>query len=178
MHHCDSDETCINTNGGYKCVPPITCPTSSVIPDLYRKVMKTDEFGYRLVTTNICRRKRCGKYSRGEKECLASPLSISYHYVQIPSNQKAPMKLFKIAFSPRRRRQRYNFNIVSGNEEGYFQLQHSSKLRPKAKLIMKESLVGPAEYTLKIDVATYHPTGDMRDSRMITVQIFVSDYDF
>lgn len=49
MTVCSDNETCVNTQGGYECVQPPKCPVRVDGSSIYRKVMKTDEFGYRQV---------------------------------------------------------------------------------------------------------------------------------
>lgn len=134
------------------------------------------------VTTNICRRIRCGKMADEDimtvKQCKSEPLSVSYHYVAVPSDIPSNRPLLHISYPARRRRQHYNFNIVFGNEEGMFMLKQPSMYAPRAKLVVVGDLVGPSTHVLKIDMSTYHPSGRMRDSRMLTVTIYVSMYGF
>ncbi|XP_039248221.2 uncharacterized protein LOC120326064 isoform X1 [Styela clava] len=188
MSSCGSGETCVNTRGGFECVRPPKCPLTASGDSIYRKVMKTDEFGYRqvgkahLVTTNICRRQRCGKMAERDsmsvKECKAEPLSVSYHYVAVTSGLPKPTAVLHISYPARRRRQRYNFSIVQGNEEGIFMIKQHSMYMPRAQLVVTGNLNGPSRHTVKIDMATYQPNGKMRDSRMLTITIFTSMYDF
>lgn len=134
------------------------------------------------MTTNICRRQRCGKMADAEimpvKECKSEPLSISYHYVAVTSGIPSNTPLLHISYSARRRRQHYNFNIVQGNDDGMFMLKQPSMYHPRAKLVVAGDLMGPSTHVVKIDMSTYHPSGRMRDSRMLTVTIYVSMYNF
>lgn len=112
------------------------------------------------------------------RECKSEPLSISYHYVAVTSGIPSNTPLLHISYSARRRRQHYNFNIVQGNEDGMFMLKQPSVYHPRAKLVVAGDLIGPSTHVVKIDMSTYHPSGRMRDSRMLTVTIYVSMYHF
>nr|CAB3245008.1 fibulin-1 [Phallusia mammillata] len=173
---CNDGESCVNTHGGHQCIEPLQCPSNK----FYRKLMRTDEFGYRQVTTNICRRRRCKKISTDNdmySMCKKQPLSTSYHFVSVTSGLKAPTKLFRIKFPARRRRQQYNFSIV-GNNQTMFSLHQMSMYRPHAYLMLNEQIDGPSEHTVKVDMSTYNGKGDMRDNRMLTITVFVSEYNF
>lgn len=112
------------------------------------------------------------------QECKAEPLSISYHYIAIGSNLPLGSHILHFSYPARRRRQRYNFTIVQGNEQGIFSLKQQSMYHPRAQLTVITKLIGPSKHTIKIDMATYHQNGDMRDSRMLTVTVYVSRYEF
>ncbi|XP_078490955.1 uncharacterized protein LOC100176194 [Ciona intestinalis] len=173
---CGPSDTCVNTRGGHKCMEQITCPDNN----FYRKLMRTDEFRYRQITTNICRRKRCRRVTSNNEtfaECKAQSLSISYHYIDIPTGLKLPSNLLKISFSPRRRRQQYHFQIAQG-EENAFSLRQPSMYRPQAYLVLTGELTGPSQHMVKVDISTYNRRGEMRDNRMLTITVLVSEYTF
>ena len=172
---CGKNSTCVNTRGGRECVETGECPSD----EYYQHVTRTDEFSKRQITTNACRR-RC-KAFRGEpekyKECKQLPMSINNHYVDITSNLKAPKKIFRIKMKPRRRRQRYEFEVKEGDEEA-FGLKQVSSRSPTAYLYTKKSVTGPGKHRIKVDMTTYNKAGKKRDTRMVTVTIFVSQYEF
>ena len=173
---CPGDGTCVNTHGAYKCIDAHKCPAGG----FYRKLMTTDEFGYRQVTTNMCRRKRCRRIAKSNAEyvqCRQQPLSVSYHYVDITSDLRAPADLLRVNFPARRRKQRYHFRISQGNDQ-LFTLRQPSMYRPMAYLVLSRSIQGPVEHTLHIDMRTYNRKNQMRDNRMLTVQVIVSRYTF
>ena len=173
---CPDQETCVNIHGGYKCIDIHTCPAGG----FYRKLMTTDEFGYRQVTTNTCRRKRCRRVAKSNAEyvqCRQQPLSVSYHFVDITSGLEAPSDLLRVNFPARRRRQRYHFRIAEGNQQ-LFSLRQPSMYRPMAYLVLSRTVSGPAEYTVKVDMRTYNRRNQMRDNRMITARVIISRYSF
>ncbi|CAK8678109.1 unnamed protein product [Clavelina lepadiformis] len=173
---CRRGETCVNIHGGYRCIEALTCPKSG----FYRKLMTTDEFGYRQVTTNICRRKRCRRITSNNTayaECRSQPLSVSFHYVDVTSGLQTPTNLLKISFPARRRRQEYHFSIPQG-DMSLFNLHQPSRYRPMAYLRLNKEVTGPAEYAVKVDMSTYDKRGNMRDNRMLTITVIVSEYDF
>ena len=173
---CGARSVCVNTHGSHRCIAPITCPAGGY----YRKLMRTDEFGYRQVTMNICRRRGCKRITTDRSSLLACkrlPLSISYHYVSITSRLPTPAKLFRIKFPARRRRQQYNFSIVQGDRSA-FSLRQMSMYRPRAYLMLNKALSGPAEHAVKVDMSTYDKRGRMRDNRMMTITVFVSEFNF
>uniref|UniRef100_F6PUJ2 EGF-like domain-containing protein n=1 Tax=Ciona intestinalis TaxID=7719 RepID=F6PUJ2_CIOIN len=154
---CGPSDTCVNTRGGHKCMKQITCPDN-----------------------NFYRRKRCRRVTSNNEtfaQCKAQSLSISYHYIDIPTGLKLPSNLLKISFSPRRRRQQYHFQIAQG-EENAFSLRQPSMYRPQAYLVLTGELTGPSEHMVKVDISTYNRRGEMRDNRMLTITVFVSEYTF
>lgn len=173
---CGNGRICVNTHGGYECVTPFQCTDKK----FYRKLMTTDEFSYRQITTNICRRKKCRRLSLNEttyRQCRGLPLSVSHHYIDITSDLSVPASLLKIKFPARRRRQNYNFVIVDGDGD-LFSLRQPANYRPLAFLVLNRSLKGPAKHQVKIDMRTYNRRGNMRDNRMLTIFINVSAYEF
>ena len=173
---CPGHRTCVNTHGSYKCVDAIKCPEGG----FYRKLMTTDEFGYRQVTTNMCRRRKCSKFAKSRAEnvqCRRQPLSVSYHYVDITSNLPAFTRLVQVRFPARRRRQRYHFNIAHG-DTSLFGLRQPSMYRPFAYLVINRPIQGPAEFKVEVDMRTYNRRNQMRDNRMMTIQVLVSRYTF
>jgi hypothetical protein len=169
---------CVNLNGGYKCVlnNETECPAGG----FYRKLMKTDEFTYKQVTTNRCRRK-CKKIAQVSaeqyEECKSNPLSVSYHFVSVTSNLQTPTKLLRMKFPARRRRQQYNFHMTQG-DTNLFSIKQYSMYKPHAYLVLNQQPQGPSNHSVKIDVSTYNRRGQMRDNRMLTVTVFVSQYEF
>ena len=173
---CGANRTCVNTHGSHKCIEPIKCADEKY----YRKLMTTDEFGYRQVTTNICRRKRCHRFIEKDgtdQFCRQLPLSVSQHYIDITSGLDVPTDLFRINFPARRRRQRYNFSIVSG-DQALFRLRQPSMYRPLAYLVLSQSLTGEATFTVEVDMNTYNKKGEMRDNRKLNIHVYVSSYNF
>lgn len=152
------------------------CPAGG----FYRKLMKTDEFTYKQVTTNRCRRK-CKKIAQVDdtryEECKKQPLSVSYHFVSVTSKLATPTKLLRMKFPPRRRRQRYDFRMTQG-DASLFSIKQYSMYKPHAYLVLDQVPQGPSNHSVKIDVSTYNRKGAMRDNRMLTVTVFVSQYEF
>ena len=173
---CGENRTCVNTHGDYQCIEPITCSNARY----YRKLMITDEFGYRQVTTNICRRKRCTRFAQDDSSfqfCRGLPLSVSSHYVDITSRLDAETDLFRINFPARRRKQMYNFNIVSGDQV-LFRLRQPSMYQPLAYLVLNQALTGPATHTVEVEMSTYNRRREMRDNRKLNIRVIVSSYSF
>ena len=142
--------------------------------------MTTDEFGYRQITTNICRKKRCRNLARNRSEyiqCRQLPLSVSHHYVDITSGLETPTDILRIVFPARRRRQRYHFSVSKG-DRGLFGIRQPSQFIPHAYLVLLRPVQGPAEYNVHVDMRTYNRRMQMRDSRMLTVLVIVSRYEF
>ena len=142
--------------------------------------MITDEFGYRQVTTNICRRKRCTRFAQDDSSfqfCRGLPLSVSSHYVDITSRLDAETDLFRINFPARRRKQMYNFNIVSGDQV-LFRLRQPSMYQPLAYLVLNQALTGPATHTVEVEMSTYNRRREMRDNRKLNIRVIVSSYSF
>ena len=111
------------------------------------------------------------------EECKQQPLSISYHFVSVTSNLYTPTKLLRMKFPARRRRQRYDFKMTSGSTH-LFSIKQYNMYKPQAYLVLTEAPQGPSNHSVKIDVSTYNRRGEMRDNRMLTVTVFVSEYDF
>jgi len=178
MSPCSADEMCVNLQGGHKCMnaEEADCPAGG----FYRKLMKTDEFTHKQVTTNRCRRK-CKKVLTVNdglyEECKQQPLSISYHFVSVTSNLATPTKLLRMRFPARRRRQRYDFKMTGGDQD-LFSIKQYNMYKPQAYLVLTEAPQGPSNHSVKIDVSTYNRRGEMRDNRMLTVTVFVSQYEF
>ena len=174
-HVCGPDEMCINTRGGFRCINRVQCPSR----DFYRKLTHTDEFGRRPFTTNTCRR-RC-KALRDDvtmyEKCRKKPSSVSHHYIDITSMLVVPRRIFQIRLKTRRRRQHYSFQMVEGDQT-VFGLAHVSPQVPSAFLMLQQSLKGPSDHQVKVDVTTYNRRGKKRDSRTVTVKVFVSEYEF
>ena len=80
-------------------------------------------------------------------------------------------------FPARRRRQRYDFKMTSGSTH-LFTIKQYNMYKPQAYLVLTEAPQGPSNHSVKIDVSTYNRRGEMRDNRMLTVTVFVSEYDF
>ena len=172
---CPQNSTCVNTRGGHECIETGECPSSI----FYQHVTRTDEFSKRQVTTNACRR-RCKQF-REEKgkyrECKNHPMSIQSHFIDVTSRLPHPRKLFRIKMKPRRRRQFYEFALTEGDSQ-LFGLKQVNGRSPVAYLYMRGELVGPATHVIKVDMTTYDVTRKKRDSRMVTVTVFVSQYEF
>lgn len=166
----------MNIHGSYKCIESHECPSKK----FYRKLMTTDEFGYRQITTNMCRKKRCRKIAQNQleySECRQLPLSVSYHYIDITSGLKTPTDILRIALPKRRRRQRYYFKISEGDSR-LFGIRQPYQYMPHAYLVLNHSIQGPGEYTVHVDMRTYNRKMQMRDNRMLTILIIVSPYEF
>jgi len=173
---CNKSEMCINTRGGYQCIDKTSCPSDI----FYRKLTRTDEFGRRQYTTNTCRR-RCRQLKRTDpdmyRKCKKQPMSVASHYIDITSRLPTPRRIFRIRLKTRRRRQKYAFEIVKGDETK-FGLKQVSKSVSTAYLMLKQELVGPSQHEVKVDMTTYNKKGKKRDNRMVTLTIFVSEFEF
>jgi len=44
--------------------------------------------------------------------------------------------------------------------------------------MLNKALSGPAEHAVKVDMSTYDKRGRMRDNRMMTITVFVSEFNF
>lgn len=172
---CNESELCINTHGGYRCVDKANCPHEQ----FYKKLTRTDEFGRRQFTTNTCRR-RCRHLKDDAdtyKRCKKTPMSVASHYIDITSRLPLSRRVFRIKMKSRRRRQKYEFAITEG-DRSKFGLKQISKWQPSAYLMLKQELTGPSEYLIKVDMTTYNRKGKKRDNRMVTITVFVSEYEF
>lgn len=157
-HNCTREEICINIHGGFHCVHP-ECPKSRH----NASYVKTSQFK--------CERNPCLVDS---KSCANAAYSITFHYLTLTSNLRAPRALFRMT-SSRFTGDTMRFSIVGGVGQNHFSIQRSE--RQTGELVLVHPIQGPATLEVEMEMTELHGK-TVLTKHISKVVIFVSQYNF
>ncbi|XP_029697020.1 fibulin-7-like isoform X1 [Takifugu rubripes] len=123
IHNCSTQHMCVNTFGGFQCVT-VSCPS--------RK-----NATYIKTSPVCCEKNPC---MQGDKGCLQTPNSISFHFLSVVSNMSAPRVLFQVS-AARVLGDTLRFGLAGGSGHGHFSVQRSG--RQTGTLLLVTPIRGP-----------------------------------
>lgn len=168
---CRSEETCLNTRGGYYC-NAVVCPPNYVRDQDHR---------------NRCKRVSLECHS-WDAECLRKPVSYSYNFLTLPSKMAIPRSGHLDLFSMRgplwptasvqfaleldEARAGPGINPVTRN---YFTLRRSA--HNQAVLALARSIPGPQDIELQLNMEMFQ-NGVFSGVAVVKIYIYVTRYEF
>ncbi|XP_051975752.1 fibulin-7-like isoform X1 [Xyrauchen texanus] len=156
-HNCTSEQVCVNTYGGHRCVD-VQCPH-------FRNAT------YIKTSPLRCDRNPC---LQDNKVCLQAPVSINFHFMSLVSNMSTPTILFRLS-ATRILGDTLRFGLLGNWGVKHFTVQRSD--RKTGQLVLLNSVQGPA--TLEADIEMSELERRVLLGRYITkVTLFVSPYNF
>ncbi|CAL9695208.1 unnamed protein product [Knipowitschia caucasica] len=157
LHNCSSEQTCVNTYGGFQCVK-VDCPDVKNATYIKTSPMR-------------CERNPC---MLGDKACALAPSSISFHFLSVVSNLSAPRVLFRVS-AARVLGDTLRFGLGGGRGRGHFSVQRSG--RQTGTLLLVQPIRGPAVLEAEVEMSELERSALL--GRYLTkVTLFVSPYDF
>lgn len=89
--------------------------------------------------------------------CLSLPLRISFYNISVPINTPVPVDVFRMGPSSSVPGDIILLTIVSGNEEGYFGVEHQAH---GGEIFLRRPLFQPRDFslTLKLSLSRYGNT--------------------
>ncbi|XP_056326931.1 EGF-containing fibulin-like extracellular matrix protein 1 [Danio aesculapii] len=151
-HECREDEMCWNYYGGHRCYPRNPC---------LEPYVRTSE-------------NRCSCPSAAA--CRGLPQSIVYKYMNMHSERSVPADIFQIQATNIFSSAHYTFRIKDGNDRGQFFLRRFSSAG--AMLVLTQSLEGPQELIVDLEMITQHSLMNYRSSSLLRLTIIVGPFPF
>ncbi|TWW75379.1 Fibulin-7 [Takifugu flavidus] len=102
IHNCSTQHMCVNTFGGFQCVT-VSCPSRKNATYIKTSPVR-------------CEKNPC---MQGDKGCLQTPNSISFHFLSVVSNMSAPRVLFRVS-AARVLGDTLRFGLAGGSGHGHF----------------------------------------------------------
>ncbi|XP_068163103.1 fibulin-1-like isoform X2 [Antennarius striatus] len=129
-HTCSVSESCFNIQGGFRCLS-FDCPAN-----------------FRQASQGRCERVICA-LTRDPASCLSLPLRISFYNISFPTTTPVPVDVFRMGPSNSAPGDKIVFEIVSGDEEGYFGVnQHSYG----GEISLHRALTRPRDFFLTVEM--------------------------
>ncbi|XP_073336936.1 fibulin-1-like isoform X2 [Pagrus major] len=129
-HNCSVSESCFNIQGGFRCL-------SFVCPPNFRHLSK-----------GRCERVAC-EFEQDPASCFSLPLRISFYNISFPTNTPVPADVFRMGASNSVAGDKMLFNIVSGNEEGYFVVEQKAH---GGEISLRRALYAPRDFFLTVEM--------------------------
>ncbi|CAB1412373.1 unnamed protein product [Pleuronectes platessa] len=129
-HTCSVSESCFNVQGGFRCLS-LQCPQN-----------------FRQVSQGHCERVTC-EFTRDPASCLSLPLRISFYNVSFPANTPVPADVFRMGPSNSVLGDDMLLSIASGDEEGYFIVQHQAH---GGVISLRRALSEPRDFFLSVEM--------------------------
>uniref|UniRef100_A0A8C1Y336 Fibulin-7-like n=1 Tax=Cyprinus carpio TaxID=7962 RepID=A0A8C1Y336_CYPCA len=156
-HNCSSEQVCVNTFGGHRCVD-VDCPR-------IRNAM------YIKTSPLRCDRNPC---IQGDNACFQAPVFINFHFMSVVSNMSTPTVLFRLS-AARILGDTLRFSLLGTQGVQHFSVQRSGRLT--GQLVLENSLQGPA--TVEVDIEMSEMERRVLLGRYVTkLTLFVSPYNF
>uniref|UniRef100_A0A672JZJ3 Fibulin-7-like n=1 Tax=Sinocyclocheilus grahami TaxID=75366 RepID=A0A672JZJ3_SINGR len=156
-HNCSSEQVCVNTYGGHRCVE-VDCP-------------RIRNATYIKTSPLRCDRNPC---IQGDNACFQAPVSINFHFMSVVSNMSTPTVLFRLS-AARILGDTLRFGLLGNRGVQHFSVQRSGRLT--GQLVLVNAVQGPA--TLELDIEMSEMERRVLLGRYVTkVTLFVSPYNF
>ncbi|XP_026058978.1 fibulin-7 [Carassius auratus] len=156
-HNCSSEQVCVNTFGGHRCVD-VDCP-------------RIGNANYIKTSALRCDRNPC---IQGDKACFQAPVFINFHFMSVVSNMSTPTVLFRLS-AARILGDTLRFGLLGTRGVQHFSVQRSDRLT--GELVLVNSLQGPDALEVEIEMSEMERRVLL--GRYITkVTLFVSPYNF
>lgn len=98
--------------------------------------------------SSLCERVAC-KLTQDPASCLSLPLRISFYNISFPINSPVPVDVFRMGPSNSMLGDKVLLTIVSGNEEGYFGVEHQAH---GGKIFLRRPLFQPRDFSLTLEL--------------------------
>ncbi|KTG37775.1 hypothetical protein cypCar_00004728 [Cyprinus carpio] len=156
-HNCSSEQVCVNTFGGHRCVD-VDCP-------------RIRNATYIKTSPLRCDRNPC---IQGDNACFQAPVFINFHFMSVVSNMSTPTVLFRLS-AARILGDTLRFSLLGTQGVQHFSVQRSGRLT--GQLVLENSLQGPA--TVEVDIEMSEMERRVLLGRYVTkLTLFVSPYNF
>ncbi|KAI1898734.1 hypothetical protein AGOR_G00075410 [Albula goreensis] len=152
-HQCTERQSCINTNGGYRCVDNNRCKDP-----------------YIQVSNNRC------VCPVSKPACRDQPLSIVHRYMSMTSNRLVPSDIFQIQTTSVHPGAHNTFRIRSGDDNSDFYIRQINNI--SAMLVLAQSVTGPKEYVLDLEMVSINPIMNYQSSSVLRLSIYVGPHSF
>ncbi|XP_064185141.1 EGF-containing fibulin-like extracellular matrix protein 2a isoform X2 [Anguilla rostrata] len=152
-HTCTEGQTCVNTNGGHRCVDNNRCQAP-----------------YTQVSNNRC------VCPVTKAACRDLPLSIVHRYMSMTSNRTVLSDVFQIQTTSISPGAHNAFRIRSGDDRGAFYIRQINNI--SAMLVLAQSVTGPKEYILDLEMVSINPILNYQSSSVLRLSIYVGQYTF
>ncbi|KAF3859531.1 hypothetical protein F7725_021930 [Dissostichus mawsoni] len=130
IHTCSFSESCFNIQGGFRCLS-FACPQN-----------------FQQAAQGRCERVTC-EFTRDPASCFLLPLRISFYNISFPTNTPVPAVVFRMGPSNSVLEDKMLFNIVSGDEEGYFVVQQHAH---GGEISLRRTLTLPRDFFLTVEM--------------------------
>lgn len=95
-----------------------------------------------------CERVTC-KFTQDPASCFSLPLRISFYNISFPINTPVPADVFRMGPSNSVPGDKVLLAIVSGNEEGYFGIEHQAH---GGEIFLRRPLFQPRDFSLTVEL--------------------------
>lgn len=95
-----------------------------------------------------CERVAC-EFERDPALCFSLPLRISFYNISFPANTPVPADVFRMGASNSVPGDKMLFNIISGNEEGYFGVEQKAH---GGEISLRRALYAPRDFFLTVEM--------------------------